>query len=86
MSVGITQDEFSVPIAVPLDAVQTLKDESVVFVREGVTIESRPVKLGRSDGEKVEILGGLNPGEMYVIENSFLVKADIEKAGAAHEH
>ena len=86
VSVGITQDEFSVPIAVALDAVQTLKDESVVFVREGDTIESRPVKLGRSDGKQVEIIGGLNPGEMYVTENSFLVKADIEKAGAAHEH
>lgn len=86
VSVGITQDEFSAQIAVPLDAVQTLKDESVVFVREGNTIESRPVKLGRSDGSQVEIVEGLNPGEMYVSENSFLVKADIEKAGAAHEH
>ncbi|MBL7648426.1 MAG: efflux RND transporter periplasmic adaptor subunit [Candidatus Hydrogenedentes bacterium] len=86
VSVGITQDEFSVPIAVALDAVQSLKDESVVFVREGDTIESRPVKLGRSDGKQAEILEGLNPGEMYVTENSFLVKADIEKAGAAHEH
>ncbi len=83
---GKTQDEFSAQIAVPLDAVQTLKDESVVFVREGNTIESRPVKLGRSDGSQVEIVEGLNPGEMYVSENSFLVKADIEKAGAAHEH
>ncbi len=86
VSVGITQDEISVPIAVALDAVQTLKDDSVVFVREGDTIESRPVKLGRSDGKQVEILEGLKPGEMYVTENSFLVKADIEKAGAAHEH
>lgn len=86
VSVGISQDQISVPIAVALDAVQTLKDESVVFVREGDTIESRPVELGRSDGKHVEILGGLNPGEMYVTENSFLVKADIEKAGAAHEH
>jgi cobalt-zinc-cadmium efflux system membrane fusion protein len=86
VSVAMTQEEFSVSVAVPSDAVQTLKNESVVFVREGDALEARPVKTGRSDGKHVEILDGLKPGEMFVSENSFLVKADIEKAGAAHEH
>jgi len=86
VSVAVAQDQFTVPVAVPMDAVQTLKDESVVFVREGDALEARPVKLGRNDGKHVEILEGLKAGEMYVSENSFLVKADIEKAGAAHEH
>jgi cobalt-zinc-cadmium efflux system membrane fusion protein len=33
-----------------------------------------------------EVLGGLEPGERYVTENSFLIKADIEKSGASHDH
>lgn len=86
VSVAVAQDQFTVPVAVPMDSVQTLKEESVVFVREGDALEARPVKLGRNDGKHVEILEGLVAGEMYVSENSFLVKADIEKAGAAHEH
>lgn len=86
VSVAMTQEEYTVDVAVPADAVQTLNDKSVVFVREGDALEARPVKLGRSDGKQVEILEGLASGEMYVAENSFLVKADIEKAGAAHEH
>ena len=86
VSVAVAQDQFDVPVAVPVDAVQTLKEASVVFVREGDALEARPVKLGRNDGKHVEILEGLKAGEMYVSENSFLVKADIEKAGAAHEH
>lgn len=86
VSVAMAQDEILVPLAVPADAVQTLNEETVVFVREGADLEARPVNVGRSDGKHVEILDGLRAGEMYVSENSFLVKADIEKAGAAHEH
>jgi len=86
VSVAMAQDQNLVPLAVPADAVQTLNNETVVFVREGDVLEARTVKVGRSDGKHVEILEGLAPGEMYVAVNSFLVKADIEKAGAAHEH
>jgi cobalt-zinc-cadmium efflux system membrane fusion protein len=44
------------------------------------------LELGRSDANRVEVLGGLAPGELYVVSNSYLIKADIEKSGAAHEH
>jgi cobalt-zinc-cadmium efflux system membrane fusion protein len=46
----------------------------------------KPVRIGVSDGEYVEILSGLTSGQPYVSENSFLIKADILKSGAAHEH
>ena len=86
VTVEITQDKFAIPVGVPVDAIQTIKEKPVVFVREGDAIEARPIEIGRSDGKSTEILAGLKPGEMYVAENSYLVKADIEKAGAAHEH
>jgi cobalt-zinc-cadmium efflux system membrane fusion protein len=42
--------------------------------------------LGRTAGEWVEVLGGLEPGSRYVTSNSHLIKADIEKSGASGEH
>jgi cobalt-zinc-cadmium efflux system membrane fusion protein len=44
------------------------------------------MELGVSDAVWVEVLGGLEAGEQYVTENSFLIKADIEKSGASHDH
>ena len=31
-------------------------------------------------------MAGLKPGDKYAAENSFIVKADIGKAGASHDH
>ena len=82
----ITVDQQPAALVVPLSALQTFRDWDVVFVRVGDTYEVRPVELGKRDGEQVEILSGLKPGDQVVVEQSYLVKADIEKAGAAHEH
>ena len=43
-------------------------------------------KRRRSDGNLTEVLGGLQAGDRYVVENSYLIKADIEKSGASHDH
>ena len=32
------------------------------------------------------VQGGIEAGALYVTANSFLVKADIEKSGASHDH
>lgn len=74
-------------VAVPRDAVQTLEGRSVVFVRvSDDTYEARPVTLGRTGATQVEILSGLAVGEAYVSENAFLVKAEIGKGSASHDH
>ncbi|MGQ0529030.1 MAG: efflux RND transporter periplasmic adaptor subunit [Panacagrimonas sp.] len=75
-----------VPLAVKTSGLQTFRDHSVVFARVGQTYEVRMLELGRSDGEFVEVLGGLKPGTEYVSANSYLIKADIEKSGASHDH
>jgi cobalt-zinc-cadmium efflux system membrane fusion protein len=75
-----------VPLAVKASGLQTFRDFTVVFARVGETYEVRMLELGRSDGEYVEVLGGLKPGTEYVSENSYLIKADIEKSGASHDH
>ncbi len=75
-----------VPIAVHTSALQRLHDEDVVFVADGDLFEAQPVELGRRDAERVELRAGLTPGQHYVAEGSFLVKAEIGKAGASHDH
>jgi cobalt-zinc-cadmium efflux system membrane fusion protein len=82
----VTVAETAVDIAVPLSALQTFRDFDVVFARVDDTYEVRMLTLGRRDSVHAEVLGGLAPGTEYVTENSYLIKADIEKAGASHDH
>jgi cobalt-zinc-cadmium efflux system membrane fusion protein len=42
--------------------------------------------LGRQDEVWIEVLGGLDAGTTYVTTNSYVVKADVEKSGASHDH
>lgn len=82
----VVVDRADVPLAVRTSAIQTLDRESVVFVQNGEAYEARPVKLGRRDDAFVEVLSGLVPGQRYVAKNSFVLKADVGKSGAAHDH
>ncbi len=75
-----------VPLMVDNRALQTFRAWQVVFIQIGETYEIRPLELGRSDGQFTEVLSGLNAGDSYVVGNSFLLKADLEKSGASHDH
>ena len=78
--------EKPVEIAVKTSALQTMENRTVVFVRSGEKFEARDVELGARDGEMVEITFGLIDGDVYAAKNSFVIKAEIGKASAAHEH
>jgi len=83
----IVVDLADVALAVPVSALQL--DEGgrdVVYVREGDRCEERAVTLGRRDGRQVEVTAGLAAGDEVVVAQSFLIKADIGKSAAAHEH
>lgn len=75
-----------VPLAVRTRALQRFRDFTVVYARVGETYEVRMLELGRQTPEWTEVLGGLEPGTTYVSENAFLIRADIEKSGATHDH
>lgn len=79
-------EEKTVPLAIRLSALQIVDGRSVVYVREGDKFESREVEIGQRDHERAEILFGISEGEVYASENSFVIKAEIAKASAAHEH
>jgi len=76
----------NVAIAVKNNALQLFEDNQVVFVLEDETYEPRIVTVGSSDPFLTEILSGLKPGERYVVANSYLIKADLEKEGVEHGH
>ena len=78
--------ENDVSLAVKRSALQSFREFTVVYARIGDQYEVRMLELGRQDAQRVEVLGGLAPGTRYVTTNSYLVKADIEKSGAAHDH
>jgi cobalt-zinc-cadmium efflux system membrane fusion protein len=86
VTVELVQEETLVPVAVSADAVQTFRDWDVVFMQSANQFEVRPLELGRSDGEWVEVISGLSPGEKYAAGNSFVLKADLGKSGATHDH
>lgn len=86
VSAEVTVSERPVPLAVKESGLQRFRDFIVVFAQVGETYEVRMLELGARDGEYAEVLGGLKPGTPYVAEQSFLIKADIEKSGASHDH
>ena len=82
----VTIGTTPVDLAVPLSALQRFRDFEVVFAQVGDVYEVRMLTLGRRDARFVEVLEGLTPGTVFVTDNSYLIKADIEKAGASHDH
>ena len=83
-SIELSREEA--PLAVKKSGLQTFRDFTVVFAKVGETYEVRMLEFGREDEELIEVVGGLQPGETYVTENSFLLKADVLKSGASHDH
>lgn len=83
---AITLAEIPVALTIDNRALQSFRDWQVVFIQIGDTYEIRPLELGQSDGQFTEVLSGLNSGDRYVVDNSYLLKADLEKSGASHDH
>ncbi len=77
---------FDVPMAVKRSGLQGFRDFTVVYAKIGDEYEVRMLELGRIAGDWVEVLGGISVGTEYVVENSYIIKADIEKSGASHDH
>lgn len=82
----VTIGSREVPLAVKRSALQRFRDFTVVFAQIGESYEVRMLELGEQDADQVEVLEGLKAGTRYVTEQSFLIKADIEKSGAGHDH
>jgi len=82
----VTINAVQVPLAIRTEALQSFRDFTVVFANYGEDYEVRMLQLGRRTPEWTEVLSGLAPGTPYATKGSFLIRADIEKSGASHDH
>jgi cobalt-zinc-cadmium efflux system membrane fusion protein len=90
----IVTEEVDVPLVVTHDAVQRVDGKEVVFVESAPGVfDARAVGLGRrgfpATGERepvVELIDGIEAGQRYAAKNSFLLKAELGKSEAGHEH
>lgn len=79
VSIEVNAANRQVPVAVETEAVQTLGNHQVVFVREEKRFVPRNVKLGISDGQHIEVLEGLPPGTRYAARGSYIIKSELTK-------
>ncbi|MCZ6674432.1 MAG: efflux RND transporter periplasmic adaptor subunit [Verrucomicrobia bacterium] len=90
ISARVELDTTPAKVAVKRSSIQKLDGETVVFVGHDLKFELRKVILGRQDTEYVEVLSGIESGESYVSERSFLMKAETIKSTvdphAGHSH
>ena len=69
---------------VPRDAVQNVGDRTVVYLanpKDPGTFVEREVRLGQTSGEQVEVVSGVQLGDIVVTEGSFFVRAERERLG-----
>lgn len=86
VKVNIATENAYAPIVVPKEAIQEIEGKEFVFVRIPEGFEKRQAQIGVGDKENVEILSGLSAGEEYASSKTFLLKADLSKKEAEHEH
>ena len=86
VNVAVVAEETAAPVTISADAVQTVAEQPVVFVKVDGGFMAQPVKLGRSDGRRTEVLQGLQAGTPYAATGSFVVKSELGKGSAEHAH
>lgn len=78
----------STSVLVPLSAIQTVNNQTVVFVPghgEG-EFAAHPVTTGRQSMGQVEVLEGLESGARIVLEGAFILKSELMRGELGHGH
>ncbi|WP_180109348.1 MULTISPECIES: efflux RND transporter periplasmic adaptor subunit [unclassified Acinetobacter] len=80
-------------LRVQKSAVQIIEGQDSIFIVESelkgqVHLKAQALKLGQasSDGQWLEVISGLEAGQKYISQGSFLLKSELEKDEAGHEH
>lgn len=81
----ITAEKVEVPVAIREDALQMYENHTVVFKYLDGSFEMVPVEIGKRSGDWVEVVSGLNSGDQYASDNSYILKADFDKEHATHD-
>jgi HlyD family secretion protein len=65
---GASEAPAQARLLVPKAAVRKAGEQDVVFVLKDDRVERRAVRIGAPDGDRIEIVSGVSPGEQVVIE------------------
>ena len=82
----VTIEEKKVPVAVKTSAIQLLDGKKIVFAKDPDGFEPVECLFGLEGSEYTQVISGLTKGQEYVANNSFLLKAQLEKDSASHDH
>jgi len=83
---NIVTRQVDVNLVIDNRAFQVIEGKQVIFITNKEGYETRELTLGQTDGQFSQVLQGLHAGEQYALINSYLLKADLGKAGASHAH
>ena len=92
VNVQLQQAGSSQALRILKSAIQKVEGKDVVFVAyehdQNIEFKAQPVVLGQISGnaEWVEVQSGLTQGQQYTAQGSFLLKSELEKGEASHEH
>lgn len=74
-------------LSVPVSAVVKDGNELVIFVKEGEGFVRHEVTVGRRSGDRLEIISGLESGQVMASEGGFVLKSQLAKDELkGHEH
>ena len=80
VTVNVLVKKLNAEVVVAKSILQDVDDKTCIFIKNEYGFEPRPVTIGWSNDEYVEIIEGLRPGETIVTKNSFRLKAELEKS------
>lgn len=93
VNVFVTDAQAKTALRVQKKALQQVEGKPVVFVIESeekglVHLKAQLIEVGVSsqDGQWLEVISGLTEGQKYIADGSFLLKSELEKDEAGHEH
>lgn len=88
VTIHVFAEPVDVEVAVPKTALVQMENEPHLYVQEGDEFHPVPVQIGMENGSFVEIRQGVEPGQTYVAENAFVMKAEAGKSafGDGHAH
>ena len=93
VNVSVSDDQAKIALRIQKKALQQVEGKSVVFVIESeekgqIHLKAQPIEVGVSsqDGQWLEVISGLSEGQKYIADGSFLLKSELEKDEAGHEH
>lgn len=92
VNVQLQQQQTQQGLRILASAVQKIEGKDAVFAaaqhEQKIEFTPQTVTLGASssDGQWIEVLSGLEQGQQYAAQGSFLLKSELEKGEASHAH